>query len=78
MTKSNIAKDLPNKPSRSTAETAMNPTGQTIPVIHPHLEGKSEHLSYTTRHIIYGYNMAAYKLNKRRNNNNNKIGTKTS
>ena len=28
--------------SRSTAKTAMNPIGQTIPVIHLHLEGKSE------------------------------------
>ena len=38
-----MTKDLPNTHSRSTAETAMNPIGQTIPVIHRHLEGNSEH-----------------------------------
>ena len=38
-----MTKDLPNTYSRSTAETAMNPIRQTIPVIHLHLEGKSEH-----------------------------------
>ena len=37
-----MTKDLPNTHSRSTAETAMNPIGDTIPVIHPHLEGNSE------------------------------------
>ena len=31
--------ELPSK-CRSTAETAMNPIGQTIPVIHLHLEGR--------------------------------------
>ena len=31
-----MTKDLPNTYSRSTAETAMNPIGQTIPVIHLH------------------------------------------
>ena len=39
---SHMTKDLPNTYSRSTAETAMNPIGQTIPVIHLHLEGESE------------------------------------
>ena len=34
--------DLPNTHSRSTAETAMNSIGQTIPVLHLHLEGNFE------------------------------------
>ena len=38
----NTAKDLPNTHRRSTAETAMNPIGQTFPVIHIHLGGNSE------------------------------------
>ena len=37
-----MTKDLPNTHSRSTAETTMNAVGQTIPVIHLHLEGNSE------------------------------------
>ena len=40
--RSNITKDLPNTHRRSTAETAMNPIGQTFPVIHIHLGGNSE------------------------------------
>ena len=35
--------DLPNTYTRSTAETTMNPIGQTIPVIYLHLEGTPEH-----------------------------------
>ena len=46
-----MTKDLPNTYSRSTAETAMNPIGQTVPVIHLHLEGKSEH-DPSTRHRL--------------------------
>ena len=42
--RSNTTKDLPNTHRRSTAETAMNPIGQTFPVIHIHLEGNSEHI----------------------------------
>ena len=42
MVRSNTTKDLPNTHRRSTAETAMNPIGQTIPVIHIHLGGSSE------------------------------------
>ena len=34
--RSNITKDLPNTRRRSTAETAMNPIGQTFPVVHIH------------------------------------------
>ena len=37
--RSNTTKDLPNTHRRSTAETAMNPIGQTFPVIHIHLVG---------------------------------------
>ena len=40
--RSNTTKDLPNTHRRSTAETAMNPIGQTFPVIHIHLGGNSE------------------------------------
>ena len=40
--RSNMTKDLPNTHRRSTAETAMNPIGQTFPVIHIHLGGNSE------------------------------------
>ena len=32
--RSNMTKDLPNTHRRSIAETAMNPIGQTFPVIH--------------------------------------------
>ena len=39
---SNTTKDLPDTHRRSTAETAMNPIGQTFPVIHIHLVGNSE------------------------------------
>ena len=39
---SNTTKDLPNTHRRSTAETAINPIGQTFPVIHIHLVGNSE------------------------------------
>ena len=42
MVRSNTTKDLPNTHRRSTAETAMNPIGQTFPVIRIHLEGNSE------------------------------------
>ena len=56
MTSSNITKDLPNTHSRSTAETTMNPIGQTIPVIHPHLEGKPKQLCTTTTVVMLGYN----------------------
>ena len=42
MVRSNTTKDLPNTHRTSTAETAMNPIGQTIPVIHIHLGGNSE------------------------------------
>ena len=38
----NTTKDLPNTHRRSTAETAMNPIGQTFPVIHIHLGGNFE------------------------------------
>ena len=41
--RSSTTKDLPNTHRRSTAETAMNPIGQTFPVIHTHLVGNSEH-----------------------------------
>ena len=41
--RSNTTNDLPNTHRRSTAETAMNPIGQTFPVIHIHLGGNSEH-----------------------------------
>ena len=40
--RSNTTKDLPNTHRRSTAETAMSPIGQTLPVIHIHLGGNSE------------------------------------
>ena len=40
--RSNTTKDLPNTHRRSTAGTAMNPIGQTFPVIHIHLRGNSE------------------------------------
>ena len=40
--RSNTTKDLPNTHRRSTAETAMNPIGQTFPVIHIHLVGNFE------------------------------------
>ena len=43
MVRSNTTKDIPNTYRRSTAETAMNPIGQTFPVIHIHLVGNSEH-----------------------------------
>ena len=39
---SNTTKDLPSTHRRSTAETAINPIGQTFPVIHIHLVGNSE------------------------------------
>ena len=42
MVRSNTTKDLPNTHRRSTAETAMNPIGQTFPVIHIHLVGNFE------------------------------------
>ena len=42
MVRSNTTKDLPNTHRRSTAETAMNPIGQSIPVIHIYLGGNSE------------------------------------
>ena len=42
MVRSNTTKDLPNTHRRSTAETAMNPIGQTFSVIHIHLGGNSE------------------------------------
>ena len=42
MVRSNITKDLPNTHRRSTAETAMNPIGQTFLVIHIHLGGNSK------------------------------------
>ena len=38
---SDRTKDIPNTYSRSTAETTMNPIGQTVPVIYLHLEGTS-------------------------------------
>ena len=38
----NTTKDLPNTHCRSIAETAMNPIGQTFPVMHIHLGGNSE------------------------------------
>ena len=41
--RSNTTKDLPNTHRISTAETAMNPIGQTFPVTHIHLGGNSEH-----------------------------------
>ena len=40
--RSSTTKDLPNTHRRSTAETAMNPIGQTFPVIYIHLGGNSE------------------------------------
>ena len=42
MVRSSTTKDLPNTHRRSTAETAMNPIGQTFPVIHIHLVGNFE------------------------------------
>ena len=42
MVQSNTTKDLPDTHRRSTAETAMNPIGQTFPVIHIHLVGNFE------------------------------------
>ena len=46
--RSNTTKDLPNTHRRSTVETAMNPMGQTFPVIHIHLGGNSEQSSSPT------------------------------
>ena len=45
--RSNTTKDLPNTHRRSTAETPMNPIGQTFPVIHIHLVGNFEHRIYS-------------------------------
>ena len=48
-TRSDRTKDFPNTYSRSTAETTMNPIGQTFPVIYLHLEGSSEHIHTVLR-----------------------------
>ena len=42
LVRSNTTKDLSNTHRRSTAETAIDPIGQTFPVIHMHLRGNSE------------------------------------
>ena len=45
--RSNTTKDLPNTHRRSTAETAMNPIGQTFPVIHIYLVGNFKHIWFS-------------------------------
>ena len=45
--RSDTTKDLPNTHRRSTAETAMNPIGQTFSVIHIHLVGNFKHIWFS-------------------------------
>ena len=55
MVRLNTTKDLPNTHRRSTAETAMNPIGQTFTVIHIHLVGgNSEQMlsTYTSATLL--------------------------